>query len=217
MTASSQQSGFSLIEMIVSLALFSIVITISVGALLMLIGTNEQLQGEQSVMTNLSFALDSMAREIRTGTNYYCNSASSLTDNGNMFTSSNNLDTLLGTSTRDCSNGNQSSQRLHGFSFKEAGDSVTGSDDRILYYFDSSVGQIFRRIGSQAAEPITSSGIYIDKLEFFVTGSKPLQAGSPNNADQASVTIFIKAREANKATAKSFYIQTTVGQRTIDI
>ena len=67
----NQNLGFTLVEMIVS-RYFSIVVTTAVGAMLVLISTNQQLQSEQNVMTNLSFALDTMTREIRTGYNYYC-------------------------------------------------------------------------------------------------------------------------------------------------
>lgn len=214
------QSGFTLIEMIVSLAVFSIVITISVGALLVLIASNEQLQKEQSVMTNLSFALDSMTRELRTGTNYYCERRPNIMAGGgsNIFNPMNNLDSVLGNNTQDCASGNNGNQRFHGVSFTEGGDSITGAgNERILYYFDNTSGQIFRRVGGQTPQSIVSSGIYIMNAEFFVTGSKPIEAGSPNEEDQAAVTIFIEAREANDPTAKPYRLQTTVTQRTLDI
>jgi prepilin-type N-terminal cleavage/methylation domain-containing protein len=67
-----KQAGFTLIEMIVSLGVFSVVVTTAVGAILVLVNTNLQLQSEQSVMTNLSFALDTMTREMRTGFKYFC-------------------------------------------------------------------------------------------------------------------------------------------------
>lgn len=214
------QSGFTLVEMIVSLAVFSVVITISVGALLVLIASNQQLQNEQSVMTNLSFALDSMTREMRTGTNYYCESRPNIMAGGsaNIFNPTNDQDSILGTSTQDCRNGNNSSQPLHGVSFIEGGDSVTGvGRDRILYFYDSTTGQIFRRVGNDARRSIVSSGLYITAAEFFVTGSKPMEEGSPNEEDQASITIFIEAREVDDPTAKPYRIQTTVTQRTLDI
>ncbi len=66
------QRGFTLIEMIVSLGIFSIVSTMTVGSLLVLISGNQQLQGEQNAMTNLAFAIDSMTREMRTGSSYVC-------------------------------------------------------------------------------------------------------------------------------------------------
>jgi len=217
MKRSSLQSGFSLIEMIVSLALFSVVATISVGALLVLIATNQQLQNEQSVMTNLSFALDSMTREIRTGTRYFCDSRPNFTANhsgglDNMFSDSTNLDTEFGTTTtRDCANGNNSGQDLQGILFVEGGDSITGAGDRILYFYDADNGQIFRRVGAQPAQSIISSGIYITDAEFFVTGA------DDTDVNQSVVTVFLEAREANDLAAKKYEIQTTVTQRTLDI
>lgn len=219
-SSSRTQSGFTLVEMIVSLAVFSIVITISVGALLVLIASNEQLQKEQSVMTNLSFAIDSMTREMRTGTAYWCERRSSLVAGGgsNIFNPLNNLDSVLGNNTQDCATGNNPAQRFHGVSFIEGGDSITGAgNQRILYFFDNTTGQIFRRIGSQQPQSIVSSGIYITNAEFFVTGSKSLEDGNPNEEDQASITIIIDAREENSPTAKEYHVQTTVTQRTLDI
>ena len=212
-----KQHGFTLIEMIVSLALFTFVITIAVGALLMLMASNRQLQGEQSVMTNLSFAMDSMTREIRTGTFYYCDSQGSTNGTNNIFNPSNNVDTILGDLYQDCENGNPSINKIQGLAFKEGGDSITGAADRILYYFDSSEGKIYRRIGGGAPQSIVSSGIKIKKMEFFVTGSKKLSLGGLNITDQPSVTIFIEASENGDATDKSYYLQTTVTQRTLDI
>lgn len=220
MIKKSFQAGFTLIEMIVSLALFSVVVTISVGALLVLIATNQQLQNEQSVMTNLSFALDSMTREIRTGVNYYCNSHPNTNAGGgpnSMFNPAGDLDAVLGNNTNDCSAGNTANHRLQGVSFIEGGDSITGSAGRILYYFDRDVGRLFRRVGSGAAQSIVSSGIYITDAEFFVSGSQPLEAGGALSQDQSLVTIYLQARDSNDPSAKRYEIQTTVTQRTLDI
>lgn len=64
--------GFSLIELMVSLTLFSIVMTASVGTLLVLIDANAKSQALYTAMTNLSFALDSIGRNIRTGYEFNC-------------------------------------------------------------------------------------------------------------------------------------------------
>lgn len=202
--------GFTLIEMIVSLALFSVVITVSVGALLVLVSTNEDLQGEQSVMTNLSFALDSMTREIRTGTGYYCVSASSQTGIFN----NDNLDDL-NDSIQDCANG--SNANFHGVSFIEAGDSITEGADRILYFYDRIQGQLYRRVGSGGAESIVSSGIFIKNANFFVTGGPSVDPSG--DTVQPAVTIHLEAVDKNDPSSdqKSFFVQTTVTQRTLDI
>lgn len=214
----SLQSGFTLIEMIVSLAVFSVVVTISVGALLMLIATNQQLQNEQSVMTNLSFALDSMTREIRTGTNYYCdaqNNKSAGPNGAKIFQDGENLDF---SPVQDCSNGNSSGRDYQGVSFVEGGESVTKiADTRLVYFYDATDGKLYRRVSGQAAQSIVSSGIYITNAEFFVTGSTPLEAGGASSLDQAAVTIFLQAKESDDPTSKTYEIQTTVTQRTLDI
>ena len=213
----SLQSGFTLIEMIVSLALFSIVVTISVGALLVLIASNERFQEEQSVMTNLSFALDSMAREIRTGVNYYCDSQTTSGGGTSGQLIFNDGANLSFDPTQDCSNGNNLNRQFHGMSFVEGGQSITGTaDTRIAYFYDSGEGKIYRRVSGQDAQSIVSSGIYIANAEFFVTGSEPWQNGV-GEIDQSTVTILIEARETDSTGEKTYNIQTTIVQRTLDI
>lgn len=216
----STQVGFSLVEMIVALAVFSIVITTAVGALLMLVATNQQLQAEQSVMTNLSFALDSMTREIRTGTEYFCETANNTTGNhaggiNNIFDNGTDLDVALLNEVRDCIQGRfPPSHRYQGLAFQEGGESITGgTGGKILYFFDENLGKIFRRVGAGDAQSIVSSGIYIVNAEFFVSGTSPLPTG---DEAQPAVTIFIEAKE-NAAATDTYTIQTTVAQRTLDI
>lgn len=64
--------GFTIVEMIVSVAIFSIVIVISVGSLLSIIAVNKQTQSMKSVVGNLNYALETMIRSIRTGSGYDC-------------------------------------------------------------------------------------------------------------------------------------------------
>jgi prepilin-type N-terminal cleavage/methylation domain-containing protein len=68
--------GFTLVEMIVSVALFGIVMLVAVGALLSVVAANRQSQAIKTVINNLNFALESMSRNIRTGSNYRCPSGS---------------------------------------------------------------------------------------------------------------------------------------------
>tara|TARA_B100000508_G_scaffold138723_1_gene135357 strand:- start:2496 stop:3152 length:657 start_codon:yes stop_codon:yes gene_type:complete len=212
-----KQFGFTLVEMVVSLGVFSIVVTIAVGALLVLIGSNDQLQKEQSVMTNLSFAVDSMTREIRTGINYFCDSRPNKNAGPNGEKIFQDGEVLDPEPTQDCVNGNSSNRDYHGISFVEGGRSITGADDtRIVYFYDRTDGKLYRRISGQNAQSIVSSGIYITDAEFYVQESAPLTAGVGEH-DQASVTIFIEARDENDPTNKAYQIQTTISQRALDI
>jgi len=64
--------GFSLIELMVSVALFAVVMTLSVGTLLTLIDANRKAQSLKSVINNLNFGVDSITRNLRTGDTFYC-------------------------------------------------------------------------------------------------------------------------------------------------
>jgi prepilin-type N-terminal cleavage/methylation domain-containing protein len=220
MSRSLRQHGFTLIEMIVSLALFAGVITIAVGALLVLVAANDQLQGEQSVMINLSFALDSMTREIRTGTNYLCASRTNYSSGGtdNLFQDGNDLD-LQGDATADCQGKFNPNWDLHGMSFIESGDSVTGATaERIVYFHDSNDGKVYRRVGAGNAVSILADDIYVHDFQFFVTGSIPQSVGAGLFYDQASVTVYMEASPTSSTPVDERYrLQSTVTQRILDI
>lgn len=194
-----KNKGFTLIEMLVALSLFTIVVTIAVGAFLSLIGASKSVQGEQSVITTLTFVLDSMTREIRTGINYYCDDATTL-----------RTGTFSTSSIRDCVAGDD------GVSFIEAGSSITAgsSNRRIAYYFDTSsaTNTIMRRVGNGTPQSIVSDGITVTNAEFFVTGTDRLGTGTDTN--QPTVTIILEAIDENGATTT---LQTTVTQRELDI
>ena len=64
--------GFTLIEIIVSLAIFSVVAVIAIGALVRVTSANRQAQAIQSGVNNVSFVLDALSREMRVGTSYAC-------------------------------------------------------------------------------------------------------------------------------------------------
>lgn len=69
--------GYTLIELIVAVGLFALIMVLASGAYLMMIGLNRQAQGLASGIDNLSFALETMTRNIRTGSGYTCPSGAS--------------------------------------------------------------------------------------------------------------------------------------------
>ncbi len=211
--------GFTIIEMLVSLALFTIVATVATGALLSLIGNNQRLVGEQNAMTTLSFALDSMTREIRTGSEYRCGTSAGI--------QSGSFDA---TAVLDCANGT-------GLSFREGGESITKGNDnnRIAYYIDgdyygTGIGAIMRKVGSATCPadysatqnsgcvPLTPDNIDVDQMRFYVTDSKPLNNRSGTiNMVQPTATIIIVADPVDDESDKEYTVQTTVTQRALDI
>lgn len=65
-----KKEGFTLIEIMVASSIFIIVMFIAVGAILSLVDGNRRAQALSSVVSNLNISLESMVRDIRTGTNY---------------------------------------------------------------------------------------------------------------------------------------------------
>lgn len=65
-------AGYTLVELIVAVGLFSVVMLLASGAYLMMISIGRQAQGISTGINNLSFALEAMTRNIRTGTTYLC-------------------------------------------------------------------------------------------------------------------------------------------------
>jgi prepilin-type N-terminal cleavage/methylation domain-containing protein len=80
-----KERGFTLVEMIVAVALFAVVMLVSVGALLALVGANRKAQALQSVMNNLNIALDGMVRSVRMGTDYRCNGGGDCANGGDVL------------------------------------------------------------------------------------------------------------------------------------
>ena len=64
--------GYTLIELLVSVAIFSLVMLFVTTAYLSLIAATRHARATSTLMTNIDTAVDFMARSIRTGTNYTC-------------------------------------------------------------------------------------------------------------------------------------------------
>jgi len=70
----NSQRGFTLIEMIISLGIFTVVAIISIGALLKISDANRKSLTLKTSINNLNFALESMSREMRFGSEFECKS-----------------------------------------------------------------------------------------------------------------------------------------------
>lgn len=66
------QRGYTLLEMMISLTLFSLVMVLATGALFAFVSGDRKSRSTNDVTNNLTFAMESMTRSIRTGVNYQC-------------------------------------------------------------------------------------------------------------------------------------------------
>ncbi|HEY9480924.1 MAG TPA: type II secretion system protein [Candidatus Paceibacterota bacterium] len=182
--------GFTLIEVLVSVSIFAMVMLVATGAVFSIVDANKKAHALKSVMTNLNFALESMAREIRVGSLYGC-------------------DTAIGVSG-DCVTGGTT------FHFKANRDvdldgsySLSDQNDQIEYSLVS--GRIQKRIYGTlpTTSLITAREISITSMTFYVLGSTADQR-------QPKVVLTIRGTAGAGKTASNFEIQTTVSQRAID-
>ncbi len=190
-------SGFSLIELLVSMALFVVVLTMGIGALMVLINANAKAQNTQESVSNIQFALDSMTREIRTGFAYYCSNGTETTGNVTIH--------------QDCNKGSY-------LSIIEGGKSLTaGSDNRrIAYRHNSTDGSIERKVGTGSWVRLTNPTIDITAMHFNVSNTASKE--DDINLFQPNVTIFIEGEVVGvNNTGSAFMIQTTVTKRVLDL
>ncbi len=190
-----KQSGFTLIEMIVSVGLFAVVMTISVGVILSVIDGNRKTQAINSVVNNLNFSIDAMVRDIKTGHNYYC----AATQN------------MLGFSYAAVGSGCAPGTASNFISF-------LSSDGRsITYRYDSTQKRIFKDIylttgGGATSYPVTSTEISVNQpFGFYVSTPSP-------SIGQPKVFLVLSGTASTSANSISnFSLQTTISQRVLNI
>lgn len=77
--------GYTLIELIIAVGLFALIMTLASGAYFVMIGINRQTQSITAGINDLSFALETMTRGIRTGADYSCSGSGDCPNGGSSF------------------------------------------------------------------------------------------------------------------------------------
>ena len=159
MTTPTPVRGYSLAELIVAVGIFSMVMLIVMGVYLALISYDRQARATNQLASNFSFAVESMVRNIRTGTSYPtgCSSTPCTTFS---FTDS------QGRSVTYALSGGQLIATVGGFSAPLTDDAITITD--LSFYV--------RGVGTTGVEAIRQPTALI-----LVSGSMP--AGSGKDVD----------------------------------
>lgn len=183
-------NGFTLIEMMVAVALFSVVMMIGVGSLLSMISANKKSQSLQLVMSNLDFAVEDITRTMRVGTNYHCGS-------GDI------------SEPKDCNGGSNY------VAFEPTGGDPEDLNDQTIYRLNGTQIEKSTTGGTSGSFiAITAPEIVIESLSFFVQGSETVGGG---DNEQPKVLIVLSGYAGKDEKSKSnFNIQTMVSQRILD-
>ncbi|MFA6445761.1 MAG: type II secretion system protein [Candidatus Paceibacterota bacterium] len=208
-------TGFTLIEMLVSIAVFMIVMIVAVGSLASVVDANKKAQTIKSAVSNLDFALESMTKLIRTGTDYRCYPSQIRNEafNGN---------TSLSFSEVACFDADIGTPAIRFISQESANQTISTTYRYRLLSDGSSTGLIERCEGTDTEcnmntgsyVPMTSSEVKITDARFFVIGAGK---GSADNVQpQMLITISGYAGSEDK-TKTSYNVQTSVTQRISDL
>jgi prepilin-type N-terminal cleavage/methylation domain-containing protein len=180
-------AGFTLIELMVSLMIFSIVVLAAIGSLYTVNNASRKARAMQTVLDNLTFSIESISRTIRTGSSVACGGG-----NGSL----------------NCSFDDQIP------STSIIIDSTFGVSQFVEYRLSNSVngtGLIEKRVQENGVwsdwAAITSPEINIQNLSFYVDGAET------SDGKQPQVSIFVQGVATISEGTAPFAIQTYVSQR----
>ncbi len=199
-TQQKNTAGFTLVEILVSIAIFSVVVMISMGSVVTVLQTNRKAQALESVMNNLNIALDTMTTDLRFGTNYDC------VVGGSIYNYVPN--------PPDC---NVGGAEHVGFIDRDLSPKIYYLSNGVIKvkHFvglynttEPTLPQSFSSSGSDDDLSLTASSVQITNLRFYVSGST-LSGGS-----QPKIIVVLQGKvEGVGGTGTSFNLQTTVSQR----
>ena len=189
------EKGFTIVEMLVAIFVFTIVMLVSSGAIFSILDANRKTRTIQLAIDNVDFALESMARTLRTGMSYHCDYS---------------VTTPARDVPLDCIVIGANS-----IVFEEANGTITDPNDNYVYRLNTVTNQIERQKNTSTGfVSITAPDIPITHLSFFVWNT--------NSADGRQPVVIIRleglvgpAADPRKMTR--FNLETLVTQRLPDI
>jgi prepilin-type N-terminal cleavage/methylation domain-containing protein len=210
---SKKRQGFTLVEMLIVLGLFSFMMTLATGVLYTTQAINVKLQETQSILDNVNVSADIIARDIRYGTDFHCAST-------------------LGEAEREkrksCDYFDAKGGRF--LFFKP--DDYSNATDRVVYYSSSTpAGNIIFKdeyFGSGGTfsnrYQITANDVKIKSLMYYVVGANSsaltsTDVGDIHDYEQPLITINLSGETIpvmSNASSTKFSIQSTVAARVLD-
>lgn len=194
-------NGFTLVEMLVAVGIFASVMVVAMGSLLNIIDVNRKSKSIKSAIDNVSFAIDSISRDMQSGGTYQCYSGSSWVSTSSTCISGSSYVKYIGPSG--------STQ------YRFVSNPVPGE------------GNIQRCIGGACNPTATDmqSGIWqsitaptstmtITNLKFYVLGSDSDYSTNPPDRRQPRVLLVLEGQvtDPKKNTQTRFNLQTTISK-----
>jgi len=189
----SKAKGYTIIETMIAVSLFIIIVMIGMEALLNANQLDNKSQNMRSIMDNMSFVMEDMSKNLRTGTSYEC-----IPPNGTLPI----LSSLMAHSGQGCG----------GVAFKPA----TGGALWIYYIGANPKNNlsIFKKVDTNPAVQLTPDDVSINSISgFSILGAEP----PPADNQQPFIIIHLIGTIQYQKITTPFSLQTSVSQRQIDI
>jgi hypothetical protein len=190
-----KNKGYTIIELMISISVFMVVVIYGMTALLNANLVHKKSQDLRQAMDNLSFIMEDMSKNLRTGSTYHC-------------------DYTVGTFTNplSCASGGS-------IAFESAYGSSTNNADQWIYRIVTSDGGLTYNISRS-----TNSGtswIQLNPPEVVISSASGFsvlgaEAPSASNQQQPFVTIRLAGTITYKGVITPFSLETSVSQRLID-
>ncbi len=198
--APSVSRGFTLVEVMIAIGLFTVIMTIGIGAILGVNSTHRKTQSMRTVIDNLSFLMEDMARSMRLGDYFVCG------------------DSLVPVGFNDVENGGvRDGENCTSIAFEPYWNSDPGNPNNQIMYFigedSNGRGAVFKKdfeMGwNDPLIAVTPSEIDIDldRSRFTVVGSALGDGIVPR------VKIILVGTVTLAGVDTEFNLETTVSQR----
>lgn len=201
------EAGFTIIEVMIAMAIFIVIVTVGMGATLDAISQHYRTQNMRTVMDSLNFMLEDMARNIRLGSHFHCQ---------------------LGSEVSTSTDGHVAPQDCPMIPGVSGGSNMIVFEDlrgnHVIYSVTPpsplsgtlAPQQVYKqKDASSSPVQITPPTVVMDyyKSGFTVRGSLP---GSAGDQSQPSITIRLAGYVQYQNTKTNFAVQTTVMARSLD-
>ncbi len=197
----SISGGFTIIEVMIATTVFLIVVTIGINALLSASVLHDKSQGMRSILDSLSFAMEDISKNMRTGYHYYCITSSD---------SRSNVSTV------------KSGATCTGVAFESGlvADPLEGNPNNQWVYLVSG-GKLYKSVDGPYTSlatfiQLTPDEVVLDPFlnPFSVLGAESNASG---NHQQAFAVIHLTGIITYKGVKTPFGLQTSVSERLLDI
>ena len=189
----------------IAVSLFIIIVMAGMGALLNANLLHQKSRDMRSIIDNLSFVMEDMGRNLRTGYNYRC------FINGESINASTVSSSPL---TKSCANG-------WGIAFESQNGDSTIFTDQWVYFIGTYFGKngIFKSTdGANSFVKLTPDEVVVDLNASGISalGAEPPNSDGSGDHQQPFVTIRLVGTINSKGISTGFSLQTSVSQRLID-